>query len=256
MKDMDILPANETTEVESRYYLNPQVALDEATSFIDNLRATQAQQNQQIAQDTAALGTSVPSVQGGLGTNTPAGLSYFTSRIQTPQTASAVANLRATAQAAALNQALENEQAIWKKRYQDAYNAYQKRQYDASKVSTTSSGEGSGAIQGGVDYEDTTADIYSGQGSMSVTYGDETQAANTNRVSIVEPGSGYTYTWEYPIGSMDTERRRLVNTDDPSYSRGSDGYMYKRGTAQTKTLNPITPLGAAAGLGSNTLLRR
>lgn len=134
MRSMDILPANETTEVESRYYLNPQVALDESTSFIDNLRATQAQQNQQIAQDTYNLGSALPSSQGGLGTNTPAGLSYFTSRMQTPQTSSAVANLRATAQAAALNQALENEQAIWKKRYQDAYRAYQKRMNDKTNT--------------------------------------------------------------------------------------------------------------------------
>lgn len=135
MKGMDtILNSDEFTEVENRGYLNPQVGLDESNRFIDQLRATQAQQNQQIAQDTAALGTSIPSVQGGLGTNTPAGLSYFTSRMQTPQTASAVANLRATAQAAALNQALQNEQEIWKNRYQQAYRNYQKRVYDASKT--------------------------------------------------------------------------------------------------------------------------
>lgn len=129
-----ILPTETYTEVEGRQYLNPQVALDESNRFIDNLRSTQAQQNQQIATDTYNLGTALPSAQGGLGTNTPANMGYFTSRYQVPQTASAVANLRATAQAAALNQALENEQAIWKKRYQDAYRAYQKRQYDASKT--------------------------------------------------------------------------------------------------------------------------
>lgn len=125
-----MLPENEVTEVEGRYYLNPQIGLDESTSFIDNLRATQAQQNQQIADQTRMLGTDVFSQLGGL----TGGESYFTSRYQTPQTNAAVANLRATAQAAALNQALENEQAKWKKRYQDAYNAYQKRVYDASKT--------------------------------------------------------------------------------------------------------------------------
>lgn len=137
MKDMDtILNSDEYTEVDGRGYVNPQVALDESNRFIDQLRATQAQQNQQIAQDTYNLGTSVPSVQGGLGTNTPAGMSYFTSRIQNPQTSSAVANLRATAQAAALNQALQNEQEIWKKRYNDAYRAYQKRQNDKTNQGT------------------------------------------------------------------------------------------------------------------------
>lgn len=136
---MDILPNNnEYTEVEDRYYLNPQVGLDESTSFIDNLRATQAQQNQQITDQTRMLGTDVPTSLGGL----TGGESYFTSRLQTPQTVSAVANLRATAQAAALNQALQNEQAKWKKRYQDAYNAYQKRAWNGSNPSSGGGGDG------------------------------------------------------------------------------------------------------------------
>lgn len=137
MKSMDILPANETTEVESRYYLNPQVGLDESTSFIENLRATQQQNNAQIGRDTYNLGTEISSNLGGLGTNTPAGLSYFTSRMQTPQTASAVANLRATAQAAALSQALQNEQEIWKNRYQQAYRNYQRRMNDKTNQPST-----------------------------------------------------------------------------------------------------------------------
>lgn len=248
-----ILNNDEFTEVESRYYLNPQVGLDRQNAFIQNLRDTQAQQNQQIATDTQRLGTDIASSQGGLGMNTPANMGYFTSRLQTPQTTSAVANLRATAQAAALNQALENEQAIWKKRYQDAYRAYQKRQYDASKTPTTTGG----GAQGGIDYEDTTADVYSGQGTLNATYGDETQAGNTNRVSIVEPGSGYVYTWEYPIGSMDTSQRVLVNTDDPNYYRGADGNMYRKGTQATRNLSANTALGLQGGLGLiNNLERR
>lgn len=138
-----IIPENEFVEVEDRYYLNPQVGLDESTSFIDNLRATQAQQNQQITDQTRMLGTDVPTNLGGL----TGGESYFTSRYQTPQTNAAVANLRATAQAAALNQALENEQAKWKKRYNDAYRAYQKRAND---------GGGGGGNEG--DGGNTTAD--------------------------------------------------------------------------------------------------
>lgn len=118
-----ILPTNETSEFEGRLYLNPQIQLDESSNFIDNLRATQTQQNQEIAQQTHNLGTDVPSNLGGLtGAN-----SYFTSRYQTPQTNAVTANLRAVAQAQALNQALENEQAKWKKRYNDAYRNYQKR---------------------------------------------------------------------------------------------------------------------------------
>lgn len=118
------LPENEYKEVEGRVYLNPQLSVDEGNAFIDNLRAAQAQQNQQIATDTRMLGTDIQSDLGGLvGAD-----SYFTSRYQTPQTNSAVANLRAIAQANALNQALSNEQEMWKKRYNDAYRNYQKRQ--------------------------------------------------------------------------------------------------------------------------------
>lgn len=144
MKSMDtILDSNEFTEVDGRFYANPQISLDRSNAFIDNLRATQAQQNQQIATDTFNLGTDISSNLGGLGTNTPADMGYFTSRIQTPQTVSAVANLRTAAQAAALNQVLQNEQEIWKKRYNDAYRAYQKRQNNPQ------------TDEGDVEYEDT-----------------------------------------------------------------------------------------------------
>lgn len=121
----NILSTDEYKEVDGRQYLNPQVALDESNTFIDNLRSTQDQQNQEIFTDTQMLGTDAPSVEGGL----TGGNSYFTSRYQTPMTNAAVANLRATAQAQALNQALQNEQEIWKKKYQDAYRNYQKNQY-------------------------------------------------------------------------------------------------------------------------------
>lgn len=136
---MAILNDNEFVEFEGRSYANPQIALDESNSFIENLRNTQQANNRQIQTDTYNLGTAVPSNLGGLtspvgeGGSGDAGLSYFTSRYQTPQTNATVANLRATAQAQALNEVLANEQEIWKKRYQDAYRAYQKRQYDASK---------------------------------------------------------------------------------------------------------------------------
>lgn len=134
---MNPLLENEYTEVEGRLYPNPQVSLDESLSFIDNLRATQGQQNQEIAQQTRNLGTDVPSNLGGL----IGGEGYFTSRYSTPQTVSATANLRATAQAAALNQALQNEQAKWKKRYQDAYNAYQRRAWNRANSSGGGGGE-------------------------------------------------------------------------------------------------------------------
>ena len=131
-----MLPENEYSEIESRYYLNPQVGLDESNKFIENLRSIQQQNNSQIAKDTAALGTEVSSNLGGLtGAN-----SYFASRYQTPQTNATVANLRAAAQAKALNDVLANEQAIWKNRYQDAYRAYQKRAYNKANSGSGSNG--------------------------------------------------------------------------------------------------------------------
>lgn len=131
-----MLPENEYSEIESRYYLNPQVGLDESNKFIENLRSIQQQNNSQIAKDTAALGTEVSSNLGGLtGAN-----SYFASRYQTPQTNATVANLRAAAQAKALNDVLANEQAIWKNRYQDAYRAYQKRSYNKANSGSGSNG--------------------------------------------------------------------------------------------------------------------
>ena len=161
-----LIPTNEYTEVDGRAYANPQVALDESNSFIDNLRATQGQQNQEITKQTQNLGTSVPTSLGGL----TGAESYFTSRYQTPQTNTAVANLRATAQAAALNQALQNEQEIWKKKYNDAYRKYQKSAYDKANQPTTQS----------PDYSDLLKKL-----GVDVNPDD-----NNNDVSMFEGGSG------------------------------------------------------------------
>ena len=175
-----ILPTNETSEFEGRLYLNPQIQLDESSNFIDNLRATQTQQNQEIAQQTHNLGTDVPSNLGGLtGAN-----SYFTSRYQTPQTNAVTANLRAVAQAQALNQALENEQEMWKKRYQDAYNAYQKRSWNR--------GNPSGGGGDGLDLD--TNESQGGKINLS-QYKDGQYEKET-----LYPASDYVYDWQDASG--------------------------------------------------------
>lgn len=112
-----------STVVDDRRYIKPQVALDESNAFIENLRNTQGQRTAEIAQDTYNLGTAVPSNLGGLSGSG----SYFTSRYQTPQTNEIVANLKATAQAQALNDAMNNALAQAKQRYNNAYKAAQKR---------------------------------------------------------------------------------------------------------------------------------
>lgn len=139
MDNYNLLPDNEVREVDNRRYINPNLAVNETNTFIDNYRNNQRANTQEIASQTQALGTNVPSNIGGL---TGAG-SYFTSRYQTPQTNAVTQNLRTVAQQTALNEALANEQAMWKKRYQDAYNRYQKRQNDK----TNPSGGGGGGQQ-------------------------------------------------------------------------------------------------------------
>lgn len=106
-------------EENGRRYINPQVALDEENAFIQNLRDTQAQDNAKIYQDTHNLGTDVSSNLGGLN----GGEAYFNARYQTPQTNYTIANLKEAAQAKALSDALNNEVAKAKKRYNDAYRA-------------------------------------------------------------------------------------------------------------------------------------
>ena len=163
---MAILPENETTEFENRTYINPEVSLNEQMSFIDNLRSNQGERNAEIQQQTYNLGTAVPSNLGGL----TGGEGYWTSRYQTPQTASAVAELRSAAQAQALNDVLSNEQAKWKKRYNDAYKSYQKR-------SNRGGGGGGGGNGGG-----TTKLPY------DVNSEDKNNGANENKTTT---GPGY-----------------------------------------------------------------
>lgn len=147
-----ILPENEYTEFEDRVYVNPQVSVDETNTFIDNLRSAQEQQNKEISSATRMLGTDVPTNLGGL----TGADSYFTSRYQTPQTNSVVENLKAVAQAKALNDALSNEEAIWKKRYNDAYRAYQKRNWNRANTPTTTTDPYQNPVGEDPDYETTT----------------------------------------------------------------------------------------------------
>lgn len=225
-----ILPTNEYTEVDGRAYLNPQVALDESNTFIDNLRATQGQQNQEITSDTQMLGTNVPSNLGGL----TGAESYFTSRYQTPQTNANIANLRATAQAAALNEVLANEQAIWKKRYQDAYRKYQKSAYDKANRSYGGGGT-TGApettqVTGGV--EETPTDA-----SSTVTYQGSVTASPGQQVVIGPDGIVQGY----------------INGE---YVEIKPGQTYSPSSATTD-LSPKNYIGTQSALApTNTLQRR
>lgn len=106
-------------EDDGRWYIRPEVALNEQNAFINNYRNIEAQNNAQIAQQTRALGTQVPSQLGGL----VGGGGYFRSRYQTPQTNQIVADLRSQMQGQALRAALQNELEKAKKKYKDAQNS-------------------------------------------------------------------------------------------------------------------------------------
>lgn len=106
-------------EDNGRWYIRPEVALNEQNAFINNYRNIEAQNNAQIAQQTRALGTQVPSQLGGL----VGGGGYFRSRYQTPQTNQIVADLRSQMQGQALQTVLQNELEKAKKKYKDAQNS-------------------------------------------------------------------------------------------------------------------------------------
>ena len=220
--DNSFLPENEYKEFEDRRYINPSLVSEQTNSFIDNLRQIQQANNQQIATQTRNLGTNISSNLGGL----TGGHGYFTSRYQTPQTNSAVANLRATMQAKSLEEALANEKAVWDKRYQEAYRNYQKRQNDKQNATTDQTTEG------GIDYVDNTAPAYTTK-----------DGGGTVTSAGMQPGSSrIAYSMDGYIYAQDTlanGEKVMAYTDDPMYVKGSDGYYHR------KTGNPtISNLGA------------
>lgn len=253
-----LLPTDEYTEVENRSYLNPNLQVDETATFIDNLRNTQQQNNVQIAGQTQPLGTNVPSSLGGL----LGGEGYWTSRMQTAQTNDVVQNLRTAAQVAALNQALENEQAMWKKRYDEAYRNYQKRQDNRIKSSNGGNGGNDGTTdgevvpQGEVDNSGnystieidpltgrpgyysvvdpytgivTDVDMQTGQNSQrGISY--DTIRLNDMRNEKYEDANGnMTWGWTYTLPSG---KKVGIKWPKQNIVRGSDGnyYKYENGT--------------------------
>lgn len=136
-----------STLEEDRRYIKPEVSLNEQNAFIDNLRTVQAQNNAEIKNDTYNLGTAVPSNLGGL----VGGESYFNARYQTPQTNALISDLRSAAQAQALNEAMSNELAKAKERYNKAYKAAAKR---AGSGTGTTDDEDPEKIEGKTVFED------------------------------------------------------------------------------------------------------
>lgn len=198
----NILPENETFTFEDREYINPQVSLDEQNAFIDNLRQTQQQNTGSIVQQTRNLGTEVPSNLGGL----VGGEGYWTSRYQTPQTVSLASQLRSTAQAKALNDVLANEQAMWKQRYQRAYNAAKLRSYN--------SGGGSGGDGGNKSNWDGEIDKKATDSEGDDENKKESDTENTNTppnvedyvIDVDEKYKNMPENWRYILESINGEK--------------------------------------------------
>lgn len=217
-----MLPENEFVEVEGRYYSNPQLPIEENNAFIDNLRNTQQATNTQIAEQTMMLGTDVPSVEGGLGSGTAS--SYWTSRYQTPQTAQLIQDLRTTAQAQALNEVLQNEQAMWKQRYQNAYRNYQRR---------AASGGGGGGPQ--------TPSTTAGQG--------ETEEKATDKETVVSYGGSVTASpGQTVVIGPDGIARMYI---DGEYVELKEGQTYK----PPLDLAPTNSLGEQSSLAPTNKLQ-
>lgn len=157
-----MIPENERIEFEGQTYVNPEASLQEQNAFINNLRNIQNQNTAEIATDTYNLGTDVASNLGGLG----GGGSYFEARYSTPQGVALANDLRAAAQAQALNDILSNEQAMMKQRYSNAQRAARRRA--AARARTVYGGGGGGGepeqpqpTKGGVEETDTTSTVVS-----------------------------------------------------------------------------------------------
>lgn len=120
---MRIMNDQDTFAFENREYVSPTVSRDEQLGFIDNLRDVRNKNVERINADTYNLGTQVPSIRGGLGGSN----ATFESRYITPYVNSTIQGLKTAAQQTALTQALENLQAQYKQRYNEAYKAAQKR---------------------------------------------------------------------------------------------------------------------------------
>ena len=126
----------ETFEFEGTQYVSPTTSRDEQLGFIDNLRAVQSQNNEQIKEDTHNLGTQTTSNLGGL----TGAEGKWKAEYQTPQINYTVDNLKSVAQQSALNTALSNLQNAWQNRYNQAQRAYAARQNSGPLNNPSTSG--------------------------------------------------------------------------------------------------------------------
>lgn len=185
-----------------RAYVNPTISRDETLAFADTLKDVQAKNNAQIASQTQSLGTAVPSIQGGLGGSE----SYFQQRYQTIPSEVARANLRATAQAKALNDLMTNAENQYKNRYNQAYRS--------AKARASAGGSGTGSNDG------LPANV-----SVTTPDGDSLYSAGSMTMSSDEGGTGISDVEGHYVKAYNANGN-IVSTDDPNYAQADDGYYY------------------------------
>lgn len=197
MRYNETMNENEYLKVNDRYYVNPQLAVDESEQFLNKLKTAQAEGNAQIAQETHNLGTDVPSSMGGL-----SGTGVWQQRYQAKPVDAMVANLKATTQAKALTDTLTNllgqKQQEYKQAYRDAY----------KKANTKTTGDGSDGevetktiesdyeitgvtpgVAGGYTVANFNPDTGTVTGYTGVPYGEEYQTNYTYKIGEESKGA-------------------------------------------------------------------
>lgn len=215
-------------EVDSRQYVNPQTGLDERLSFIDTLRDVTAQNTAQINQNTYNLGSQVPSNVGGL----TGSEGLWKAQYQTPQLNAQVANLRATAQQNALNQAMQNVSDIESNKLKQAWRGYyarKKAQEDADRAAAKTTGSGG-----------------QGTGLNQIKTPESVGASGSVRTNA--PGTSSVWTGQY-----DADGKPIIGVyDTASAMAGSTAPLETYAEGQTSNENSVSnPTGTVAG--SNAL---
>lgn len=147
--------SDEVIEFEDRSYVNPQTSIDEQNQFIEKFRALQDQNQAQINQQTQALGSQVPSNQGGL----VGAENLWNVQYQRPQVNAAIENLRANNQLQALNTVMSNQQNAMANRLNQAKRAYYRAQHEAAKRNRTSRGTNPSTTSGNIITEEIPAGV-------------------------------------------------------------------------------------------------
>lgn len=218
---------------EDRAYISPTLSRDEQLGFVDTLRGVVNQGNEQIQTQTEQLGTNVQPSLGGL---TGSG-GYFQQRYQTTPVEYQMNTLKATAQAKALNDLMQNYANQAKNRYQQAYRAAQKR---ANSPDTPAPDDDDPFGKSPI--EDTQNNI--GLGEVVVDF-DDFNGEKGVFTTGVDNGYGY----------FRNQSGDVINTNDPNYARANyqpmkDNYYYDISQISTPIwAEALAPVITGANMG-------